>query len=1242
MRKIKALAAFLLLLPSFLWAAVDVNLTPLPKEMTVQDGSLSLPQNISINVGNISDEMKTEVENFAATLRVSTGYTVTVGTDAEGLIQVSNSNSHVQNDEGYYLRITGNQIQVEATTSAGLFYAFQSLKKMLPANVMAGKADPSVTAYTLPLVTINDEPRFTYRGYMQDVARHFFTVDEVKRMLDVMSYYKLNRFHWHLTDDQGWRVEIKKYPKLTEVGSVRDKNIILNDNGQREIVTGNYGPYYYTQDQLKEVVAYAQKLHIEIIPEIDMPGHFTAAMKAYPEYSCFPDKDPVIPHDGGVYNDILNVANDRAVQFAKDILDELMDIFPYPYLHIGGDECPTTSWQQNAECQALVATAEYGGNYRKLQSHFIKKLADHVATKNRKLFVWNEAITAGNADVDLIQSTGATVMCWTGAESAAQKAASLGLDNILTPQPTYYINRKQDTKDAAGLAGTGTETLKAVYNYAPANNIAADKLPFYTGIQGTFWTEYIPNNYYLEYQSLPRLIAIAESAWSPAEKKDFNNFCQRMIQDKQLLDYNNYSYATYFLSEDPMSMPIASDGDANVWYRIVSRSTQSDRQGKCIELLREGAPQLSNSTARVDMLWNGTVAAAGDEAYDYQLWALKADPSGSGKYALVCKAKPNGSVNGTATAGSNTGRWMYDDDQIHYSFLLSDADYYGKADDYYYYSIRSDRHSGWWMNIAASGQQYSINLWNNPADQNGGLWSFQPAESFAAVGAVTDLNQLKEGDLIVFQNVNNNSGATDRQGYMYYTDDEFLKTRDGAYKTTLSFLKQSFAPKYVFQVGIQDGQYQFRNVKGQAYLPSDAASGAAYNPTLQPKNTFFTITSSDRVPDSWIVRSTANNFYMNGEASKPVAFNNDYHSYRLIRVGNQASVSGAPVWFSVGTLQPECGRPTRRLRVGGASGDAANILWMSDTYRTDDVLQQWTLEENPVSADHYALVCKSYPESSVCSTPVSGSLGTARFGYLTGEQTKDYGFYVANDGNDPIYGMDRFMLYREGGNASDLYINHAAGGQNFHMNEYNSKDYTKTYLWSAIITASLNDAGTQGALGTFSAPYKVELPEGVTAYVAVENQKDALILEAYEGRVLPANTPVILKSEQAGMYPMLQTDAEADGGEITVNLLQGTGACRLLTPSATCYALGKPEGKDAGLYRYTGETLAPFRAYLKEESGNAMQAKRFIFDGTTTGIAQTPAEASQVDAPTYDLSGRRVTNLRPGIYIRNHQKFIIH
>ena len=734
-----------LLFPAFLQAQNIVNITPVPKSMTVSEGSLDLSRDFQINIVDLDDSCKSEAVRFAETFSATTGFKVTVvsGT-ADALFQVQmNTGAAKMNPEGYKLQVTADKVTIEAETARGFFYAFQTVKKMLPANVMAGVQDEKVKTYTLPLVDIDDEPRFGYRGYMLDVCRHFFTVDEVKRMLDVMAYYKLNVFHFHLTEDQGWRVEIKKYPKLTTVGAVRDFswNTDYPGTGKRYRTYEPYGPYFYTQEEIKEIVAYAAERHIDVLPEVDMPGHFSAAMAAYPEYSCTPEGAHPIPCDGGIYSDVLNVANPGAVEFAKDIMDELMELFPYPYFHIGGDECPTTAWENNEECKALVKELGYD-SFRKLQSRFIKQMAEHAAKKGRTIYVWNEAISANGADVNVIKDAGAKVMCWVGAEAAAQQAANVGLDNVLTPQPIYYINRKQSTDPGEpNAAGSGSDNLQAVYNYAPANGVNADKMKYYTGVQGTFWTEHVSTAQYVEYLSLPRLMAVAESGWSPQEKKNFNNFCERMKMDTVLLNYNNYDYGRHYLrtaSETDMVMPVSSSAENPFWYRLVTLASDSYRSGKCIELLREGAPQIGTGNAQVNRLWNGTIAEEGDPAYDYQLWALFEDPENPGKYALVNKAKPNGSVNPVATAQANTGRWDYDDSKYNYNFELNNKNFYGIVGTNHYYSIRSDRsNAGLYMNMGAGGQNYAINQYTDPKDGNGGLWEFRPL-----VPPATDLSKL--------------------------------------------------------------------------------------------------------------------------------------------------------------------------------------------------------------------------------------------------------------------------------------------------------------------------------------------------------------------------------------------------------------------------------------------------------------------------------------------------------------------
>lgn len=740
MKKVTLFAAVLAVFSTGnIWAQESVNLTPLPKEIQVGQGALTLPQKFSINLNGLADSVKVEVEKFVECYTKVTGADVTIVDqgDASSIINLNlNTGANNLGPEAYKLKITEQNITIEAETTRGFYYAFQSLKKLLPPCVMAGVKDPNVTTFILPVVDINDAPKFQYRGYMLDVCRHFFTVDEIKRILDVMSYYKMNKFHWHLTEDQGWRVEIKKYPKLTSVGGVREFswNTEYIPGGQRYRTYEPYGPYFYTQEEIKDVVKYAQERHIDIIPEVDMPGHFAAAMTAYPEYSCNPQGSHYVWCDGGISSDVLNVANPEAVQFAKDIMTELMALFPYPYFHIGGDECPTSAWESNKQCQEMMK--EYGyTNYRQLQSHFIHELADHAAVHGKKLYVWNEAITAGGADVEMIKNAGATVMCWTGADAAAKKAAELGLNNVLTPQPTLYINRKAgtDPSEPHAVGGGNDATLQQVYGYNPGNGVAANLQKYYTGVQGTFWTEHVSEAGHVEYLTFPRLMAIAETGWSPTEKKNFNDFCNRMKQDTVLLNYNNYQYAPYYIKDMNSSevvLPVSSTLEKKVWYRLVTMASDQ-RDNMCVELLREGASQISqygDKGAQVGRLWSGAMVAEGNEAYDYQWWALVEDPQNKGKYALVCKAFPNGSVNPTATANSNTGRWSYDQEAMHYNFKIVTGSYYGQNGDNYYYAIQSDQHTNNYFNMGAGGQGYAINLYADPKDGNGGLWEFQPLD----------------------------------------------------------------------------------------------------------------------------------------------------------------------------------------------------------------------------------------------------------------------------------------------------------------------------------------------------------------------------------------------------------------------------------------------------------------------------------------------------------------------------------
>ena len=713
-----------------------VNLTPRPKSITVGTGVYTLPASVSVGTGQLAEKFAAEAEKFAATLRTATGREVTVSATTTADI-VMKTNTAIANPEGYKVTVTATGITAEASTAAGFFYAFQTIKKIMPANVMAGVYDEKVAAYTAPVCTITDEPRFEYRGFMLDVSRHFFDVAQVKRMLDVMAYYKLNKFHWHLTDDQGWRIEIKKYPKLCTVGATRDKSWEVDPVYGGYYTYEPYGPYFYTQEEAKEVVEYAAKLHIEVIPEVDMPGHFVAAMTAYPEFSCTPNGSHSVWTNGGISSDVLNVANPKAVQFTKDIMSELAAIFPSRHFHIGGDECPTSAWEGNAECQALYK--ELGlTSYRALQSHFIKQMDEHAKSLGKHLFMWNESISAAGADQTIIQNTDATIMCWTGPYAAASTATQRGLKCIITPWGPYYINRVQskDPGEPVG-AGDGSDTAERTYNAKPVPDNVPDNLrPLYIGVQGTFWCEHVGSRYLLEYLALPRLICVAEAGWTPQEKKDWNDFKKRWNEDYKILDYNGYYYGKHFLeSSNRKVMP--KDG---VYYRVVTTATDAARAGNCIELLPEGSSKIGTGNAQAYRLWQmPQVTDESSSEYNYQWFTFELDPNGSGLYAMVCKAWPDGSVKPTPTTTTNTARWDYDKTQKHYAFSLGTRSYGKKDNGNYTYSIHSSgQPDNMFMNAAAAGQQYSVNQWSDPADGNGGIWEFVPTESVEPEPVVVD------------------------------------------------------------------------------------------------------------------------------------------------------------------------------------------------------------------------------------------------------------------------------------------------------------------------------------------------------------------------------------------------------------------------------------------------------------------------------------------------------------------------
>jgi hexosaminidase len=435
--------------------------------------------------------------------------------------------------EGYRLTITPQTITI-AGKGAGLFYGIQTLIQLMPAENSA--------TVQLPCVQIVDYPRFGYRGLMLDVCRHFFSVEFVKKYIDLMAAYKLNNFHWHLTDDQGWRIEIKKYPRLTEIGSQRAQTLIGNyhDRFPQQFDNTPYGGYY-TQDQIREVVKYAADRYINVVPEIEMPGHSEAALAAYPELSCDPSYPYKVAETWGVFHDTY-CPSDKTFSFLEDVLTEVMDLFPSQYIHIGGDEAPKDAWKKSEFCQRLCKKLGFkddrtSSKEDKLQSYFIQRIEKFVNSKGRRIIGWDEILEGG-------LSPNATVMSWRG-EAGGIAAAQQNHDVIMTPGSAgLYIDHGQGKLSDEPLTIGGDEPLTKIYNYNPTPaSLTPEQQKYVIGVQANLWTEYIATDAKAEYQLLPRMFALSEIAWTPLANKNYVDFANnRLPQHLAWLDKNGFDY----------------------------------------------------------------------------------------------------------------------------------------------------------------------------------------------------------------------------------------------------------------------------------------------------------------------------------------------------------------------------------------------------------------------------------------------------------------------------------------------------------------------------------------------------------------------------------------------------------------------------------------------------------------------------------------------------------------------------
>lgn len=523
-------------------------LIPYPLSLTEGEGKLSASTLTGINY--VDEPTKRYVEEFAAQLKLTSGLSLPVSTSApaKGIsLTVDKSLDH----EGYTLTIDGNGVAITSADSTGFFYAIQTIKQLLPGAIY-GKEKNTAVAWELPYVTINDKPRFGHRGFMLDIARHYFSPYAVKRVLDVMASYKLNMLHWHLTDDQGWRIEIPEYPKLVEVGSIRKASFTNEGTSPKFYDDTEYGRgMWYSLDDLREIVKYAKDRNIEILPEIDLPGHMVAAITAYPELSCDPSKTYEVRVNGGISHDVLNVGKDEVIDFLKCVLGHVADVFPYPYIHIGGDECPTENWASNAECLQRVKDEGLGG-VNELQSWLANELGKYLRDEKQKgIVVWDEVLKNWNTDNEIKP----LVMAWNMGNQSL-KAAQYGLKSIRAPYTEVYLDFMQMPADQCDVnegyqGGWGVNTLEEVYGLNPLNEVLNTQYEdMILGVQGNMWTETCSDTLQLEYQMFPRLLGVAEIGWLPNDKKSWIGFYTRLQSHDEVLDLRGYNYAKHYILND--------------------------------------------------------------------------------------------------------------------------------------------------------------------------------------------------------------------------------------------------------------------------------------------------------------------------------------------------------------------------------------------------------------------------------------------------------------------------------------------------------------------------------------------------------------------------------------------------------------------------------------------------------------------------------------------------------------------
>lgn len=514
----------------------NYNVVPQPQEIKqVKSKPFMLTASTTIVSLNDSEEMRRNAQFLKEYIADACKLNLALDSKKSTSSIILAIDPKIKNSEGYSIVVNSKGVVIKGATAQGVFYGVQTLRKSLPITTVAGSIE-------LAPVVIDDAPRFGYRGMMLDCARHFFPLEFVKRYIDLLAMHNMNVFHWHLTEDQGWRLEIKKYPELTQKGSIRQGTQVGHNDGVFDGVP--YGGYY-TQEQAREIVEYARQRYITVIPEFDIPGHTKAALACYPELGCTGGPYQVA-RSWGVFQDVLCLGKETTFTFVQDVLDEIMDIFPSKVIHIGGDEAPTVAWEQCPLCQKKMK--EEGVDAKHFQGYFTNRIEKYLNSKGHSIMGWDE-ILEGKI------STTATVMSWRGAEPGIQ-AALKGHDVVMTPNThTYFDYYQADDKEEKklGLIG-GLSTVENVYNYNPTPSVLPDSVRKHIlGVQANLWTEYIAGKDIAEYQILPRMAALAEVQWT-TQPKNYEGFKERLTRFVSFYDLYNYVYATH-LWKDKKAKP---------------------------------------------------------------------------------------------------------------------------------------------------------------------------------------------------------------------------------------------------------------------------------------------------------------------------------------------------------------------------------------------------------------------------------------------------------------------------------------------------------------------------------------------------------------------------------------------------------------------------------------------------------------------------------------------------------------